>query len=148
MKIKINEAPETNFTEKQMNYAAGQNYVIAMKAFDAFKSAGFDPKFQWGRMNEKSIHNDNGTYYIDPIEIQIVIASMLFNFKCAIFDSWSQRFEIKTEWGFGGYRNTSSVVKVEDAEKLLAATKLAYKLFDEIRPQFDKIIKTIESGNI
>ena len=145
MKLTIKESNEIEFTEEQMNYVAGQNYVAGMKAFDAFKSAGFDPQFQWGRISEKPRQNNEGQYYIDRIEIQIVIASMLFNFKCAIFDTWSQRFEIETEWGFGGYRNTSSVVKVEDAEKLVTATKLAYKLIDDIRDQYNKIIKTVEN---
>ena len=43
---------------------------------------------------------------------------------------------------------TSSNITIADAERLLDATKLAYKLSDEINSQFDKIIKTIESGNV
>lgn len=73
---------------------------------------------------------------------------MLFRFKASLFDYFPQRFYPQVTWSFHGYEMTSSNITIADAERLLDATKLAYKLSDEINSQFDKIIKTIESGNV
>ena len=145
MKLRINEAVESKFTEEQMRYAAGQNYVVGMKVFDAFKSAGFNPEFEFGKLRDSFGINNSGEYYIDSINITMYIGNMIFKFRASVFDTLSQNFYVEASWGFGGYSpSKSSYIKIEDAEKLLSATKLAYKLIDEVKSQFDKIIKTIE----
>lgn len=145
MKLRINESVEQKFTEEQMKYAAGQNYVAGMKAFDAFKSAGFDTEFQWGSLSKEARKLNDNMWDINDISISITIVNMIFKFRASLFNYFPQEFYPQFEWVFGGYEMTSSNITVKDAEKLVTATKLAYKLFDEISSQFDKIIKTVEN---
>lgn len=127
---KVDYTPEE---VRKVNRLLSQIANVVENAFDNYSTTW---KYKPQNLSLKDI---NGDEFVQPFKLNIQIRNMLFSFDVIIDNPFAKSFiKPKITFEFGGYESTTAEFRVQDAQELLKATKIAERLKKEISQILNK----------